>query len=261
MLEDFLKDTLAHSKEALEEKGSIPSLAYIWGIKSEMGPMLRNAMVKADTGENLTDDDFTTQVNMAILVVPCLYGDAKALFEMIHYLAPDEEERQLMSSLLAIGATLNIEDPYVSMVKGFKRAFSLHEKDIVAAFLKKVCADTQAVAIAKVDESWIRDDIKKVPGETIEQARERYPNGLENDPLRKEGIQIVIETKTFRIMKLVKFERASQDRNDPGYRQITWGEEDSIIDETVENQKATGRFLNILMPPKPSEPAEQTKSN
>lgn len=254
-MEKFIENVLKGAKENLETSGSTPPLAYIWGMKSDINSSLQKAMVNVDSGKPIGEEDLNNGIEMAVLIIPCLYDDPKTLFSMIIYLAPNDEERAHLAALLGVMESAGLENPYEVLVKGFRQAFKVHQKDIVASFLKKLCHEVKAIAIAKIDESWIREDIKKVPGETLEQARERFPGGIESDPERKEGVQIVVETKTFRIGRLVKFERESQDVNDPGYKRITWGTRETMMDETVENQTSVGRFLNILMPEKSAAPS------
>lgn len=260
--EDIYKlsdDLMKSAKRGLEEDGRVFPVAYVLCSKMEVGPWLRKTLLDGDTGEMVTEDQIGLPgKDNLLLAVPCFYDDVNMLVHMLTYLSmhPDKTE-EAFNLLRASAPQIGVKDPERKIVDSFKKNWDCEEKDIVANFLRKVCEETKAHTIVKIDEVYA-SIIERKEGMSAKDARNSLPKDLKDAPGRTEGIQVATETKTFRRFSMQPFSRKSEDETAPGYKEIIWSELMNTED-TVEKQLFTGRFANLIMP-RPTEDLYTKKS-
>lgn len=244
----FMDKFIKLSKEELSQTGMILGTTFILTKKMEVGPWLRKSAIDPTTMSKMQDDGENPGDNF-LLCIPCLYDHAPTLVHMIKYLSPDPEKFDGMVEGTVAGLKKKgIKDPYGMILGSFCNDMEMHPKDVVASFIHKVCEDTNAMAYMKIDEAWTAST-KVEEGEDAEQARTRAGLGasLESHPDKRECMNVLLETKTFRKFEVHLFERESGQPNSPGYKNIKWGHVHSVTD-TPEQQNLSGRFVNLLMP-------------
>lgn len=241
----FMDKFVRISKEELAQTGRILGTTFILTKKMEVGPWLRGSAVDPATMERMDDDGENPGENF-LLCVPCLYDHAPTLLHMVKYLTGRPEKfDEVIEGNIAARRAAGVEDPYKDAVMSFCHDLQVTPKDIVAFFIRKVCRDTNASAYMKIDEAWTATSQLK-DGETAEQVQARYAS-LEDHPDKRECMNVILETKTFRKFEVHMFERDSGHPDAAGYKTIKWGDVHSITD-TPENQSLSGRFVNLLMP-------------
>lgn len=253
MLSKFHDGCLNVAKQRMNESGAAPGVAFVWGKKMEVGPWLRKSLMDLESGVRITDEMASVNPGQGIMLgIPCLYGDQALLVHMLKYLSTNPEEgTAIIDHSIAMAKHFGVENPYTTILKVFKQQYGLCEKQIVADFIRKVCQEIDAVAFVKTDEIWMVDNIKKDDNQSMEELKKGLPKELSEHPDRKEAVQSFLETKTYRRVLLAPFTRKSDKPEEPGYKELIWGEQ-AVMEDTVEHQTFSGRFTNLLMAPPPS---------
>ena len=204
-------------------------------------------------GKMVTDEVAgSTGTDNLLLAIPCLYDDHGMLIQMLTYLAPNQEDMASAFNVLRASAPqFGIGNAEKHIIETIKKNWKMNEKDIVASFIRKVCEETKAHTLVKIDEAYSAMSPVK-PGASAKDARDGLPPDLKDAPNRLECIQVVTETKTFRRLSAQTFSRKSEDKDAPAFKEIVWGQV-LANEDTVDKQMFSGRFVNLLMPKPPED--------
>lgn len=248
-LQEFQNDMFRVAKERLEEEGHLMPITFVLTRKMEVDQWLRSSIVDSSTWQPPTDDG-STPMEFVFLMVPCLYDDAKTLVHMIKYLSSNPvETSRIFDMLISTAPAFGQGDPYKTIVKVFKQqnGGNIHNKDIVASFLKTLCHRTEALAYVKIDEAWYKamEAPKDKKVESLKDAHELMPHGsLEHDMEAKEMLMCYLETKTLKKHISETFEREERDTG----KILSWGKKDVLLDDGKNKHKLDGRFCHLLQP-------------
>ncbi len=252
-LQEFQNDMFNGAKKELMEDGHIEPMTFILMKKMEVDEWLRQTIVDASTWFPPADDGSTPN-DYIFLIVPCRYDDNKTIVHMLKYLSNNPAmTSKMFDFLIAMAPAFGQKDPYEKIVQTFKtiNGLNIHNKDIVASFLKTVCKRTEAIAYVKIDEAWYKD--AKLPEDsgvkTLKDAQKYVPHGsLEDDVDAKEMLMCYLETRTIKKHISEAFER---DVRHTG-KVLGWGKKNVLLDDGKSDHKLDGRFCHLLQPRGPN---------
>lgn len=241
----FQEDMIKKAKTILDETNNITPVCFILTRKMELDSWLRATLLDSGTWAPPTNMEGDDPGSFVFLVVPCIYDDPKTLLHMIKYLATDPAvASQQLDTLIALGpAHYGKTDPEGEVIKIFHKHFNMSNKDIVAAFLRKVVNNTNAHAFVKIDEAWYKEATIE-DGLSADDTIKKHVNGsLEDDEEAKEMFMSYLETKTFKRLIQEPFEREERDVG----KITSWGERKESLDKGDNpNSQLKGRFCNLL---------------
>lgn len=176
-----------------------------------------------------------------VLMVPLVY-DGRGLFGMVGYLSPSGSKsgREMLAACLEVGRAMGLseEEAVEKMLKVMRERTALGDgKDIAGRFIRKLCADTSAEAIVKVDESYW---LAMPPGK----EREDFPKDLSDCPEASECLMINLETRLAHLWTHIPFVRTKRNLG----KVKSFGEPVEHLSAKSENA-ISGRFTHFIEAP------------
>lgn len=233
---------LAWARDILCERGQMHPCAFVLAKPALIPPYLRKRCKDVRDWSPIKEDGAELE-DLVVIIFPLYYEDPKALVECIQFLTPNPELAEVVFSLMLAKAPPEVKDPHASILAAYKRATNAPSetdtfarvnqgKSLVAAYLRKVCREVDALAIVKVDEIWMRQ------GSEAEMGPLRGKS-LEHDPLAKEGLVALMETRELIRSVRVPFTRAEG--------AVVLGAEEEMIDDfSGTGCRVEGRFIGLL---------------
>lgn len=173
--------------------------------------------------------------------------DWKRLYHATLTLMP--KARAALEPLLKLAQTIEVDDPYLRVMRPFLAHMEMEEKDIVAATMQHICGKVDAFASIMQSEAWLR---YVDPGETVDEIYKNAPKSLGQDQKSVEVIVSTMETYAFTRMVTVPILRKPSKHKDPQKRdkaKITgFGDPDERIDASEDKSDLVGRFVRFLKP-------------
>lgn len=229
------QDTMHNgAKELLERNHHLLPVFFVLAEQMELDQYLRASVLDMMTWK--PPEDFGQRpADLMILVIPSDWHDPKTLLNMFTYLS---DKPELMAAefafLMTIAPPQYKKHPEEVILKVIKQNFNMHEKDIVAQFIRKVCKTTKAHAYIQICEAWVREGLK---------GRDDAPKNLGDDPLSKEVIMCSMETPKYSRFIREEFMREESKEDRQAGKVIGFGTK-TVSDDTGERQ--TGRFVGFI---------------
>jgi hypothetical protein len=153
--------------------------------------------------------------------------------------------QSVLPGLLAIGAEIKVDDPYMRLMRPFMAATRLDEKDIIAATMRQICDKASAFASIFHSEAW-----QRTAGP--EEDRSQIPNDLGDDEKSIEVLISTMETYAFARMITTPVRRvpsppSKKKKRDSG-KVEGFGEPTELIDRPGDNNRLEGRLMRFLKP-------------
>ena len=169
----------------------------------------------------------------------------KRLYHAVLSLSP--QARDVLPAMVEMGKSIDIDDPYMRVMRAFMKATQLEEKDIVAATMRQICDKVEAFASIFQSEAWQR--IVAESSETVDQIYENAPEGLGQDPKSTEIVVSSMETYEFARMIALPIQREPSKTADREEGKIL-GFGTQAVHETVVGDKNVldGRMVRFLKP-------------
>ena len=186
-------------------------------------------------------------------VVVDLAMDYKRMYHAVLNVFP--KTKGVLPQMLALGEMVKVDDPYKRVMRPFLNATKLHEKDVIAATMRHVCATASAFACITQSEAWIRTiDPDTEDAAAIVAAGDA--KGLKQDAKSTEVIYSSMETREFIRMVTVPIHRRAEpgkegavgeDRSDSG--EVTgFGDPLETVDSPTDEYALAGRMVGFLKP-------------
>jgi len=147
----------------------------------------------------------------------------------------------MLPGLLALGAEIEVDDPYKRVMRPFLEAARLDEKDIIAALMRQICDKVAAFASLFYSEAWL---CVVEPGKNCDEI----PAGLGKDAKSVEVLISVLETHEFARMITVPVLRVPSKKKRDGGKVKGFGE---LIEKIVvpgDSNKLEERLMRFLKP-------------
>ena len=234
---------IERSKKLLQEHGHMRPMGFVvtmhkhvdklvesgWGLKF-IDP--KTARVRDDQ-----DDRLATLIVDLSMSWEKLYHAVLTVFPKTQHVLPE---------LLTMAEKINIDDPYMRLMRPFLSANQLDEKDVMAATMRQLCDKVDAFASIFHSEAWMRAaDSSK---ETVDDIYENAPKGLEHDEKSVEIIVSSMETYDFARMVTVPILRKPSKKRRDGGTVTGFGEPTQMIDSPDNRNKLEGRMVRFLKP-------------
>jgi hypothetical protein len=229
------QDTMHNgAKELLQQTHYLVPVFFVLAEQMELDQWLRESIL--DTMTWKPPENFGTRpTDPMILVIPSDWHDPHTLLNMFAYLSDDPGlAKKEFALLMSLAPPIYRDDPAKVIIKVIKQQFNMHEKDIVAQYIKKVCETTKAHAYIQLCEAWVREGLK---------SRDDAPACLGDDPLSKEVIMCSMETPTYSRFIREEFMREKSGEDRQAGKVIGFGPK-TVSDDTGEQQ--SGRFVGFL---------------
>lgn len=226
---EFQDHVLVLARKYLLRDNRVNAAAWVLTRKMNVDARLRSKCVSVDDWQPAQDDG-TSPRRCVLLEVAINYEDPRFLVNYLEYAAKHPDE---FAALRAVGHDSGYKDPDKFIVDTVKEMSGVDGKDIAVRFLTKLCRETEAEAIVKVDEVWMRQGEGALPNET-----------LENDPAAGEAIMCFLETSTLHRALVLPFTR--RQRNTGKVKQF--GSRSELLDcfDEQGTYRLEGRFTGIL---------------
>lgn len=169
--------------------------------------------------------------------------DWKRMYHAVLNVFP--QTRDVLPSMIALAAEVEVDDPYKRVMRPFLQATQLDEKDIIAATMRHVCGQVDAFASILQSEAWAR----AVDPSDKEAIRNAEQHGLRQD---SQAVEIIISSmETYEITRLLMLPVQREvtthaTQRDEG-KVIGFGSVGEKLD-TPANMHANDRFVNFLKP-------------
>lgn len=238
-LKSFQDDQLETAKKWLAEDDNLPSLLFLVTTKDAIPEKMKNGLkVMSNPLEisNLEEVPF----DKPVFVTFDLVSTWKNLFHMMMHVPG--KHQAILPMLVKSAEDMDIDDPFMRVMRPFMQVSNLHEKDIQALFMRQMILELGAYAFVKMDEAYTLDSPMK-EGETKEEAQDRYKD-LKSNPKSIECIMVMLETHKYQRMITLPFTREKRDTG-----KVTGFGEPKIYEVKEGNDNSlTGRFVNMLRP-------------
>lgn len=230
---------LDNGKALLLEHGHVQMIGFVITLHKHVEKLFESGygVEFLDPKECLRDaqDD-----SVAVLIVN-LAMDYKRLYHAVLNVFP--KTRDVLPQLLALGHAVDVDDPYMRVMRPFMAHTQLDERDVVAATMRQICDKIEAFACIFQSEAWQRT------GSYSE--REEIPDSLADDAKAIEVIISSMETYEFTRMLTVPVHREpappDAERRDAGA--ITgFGQPLECLDTPEDTNRLEGRLVRFLKP-------------
>ena len=238
MQDGFIKG----SKEILLETGHLRPIGFVVTLHKHVDKLFESGYglefidPKTACVRDAQDDQIAT------LIVD-LAMSWKKLYHAVLTVFP--KTQSILPNLLAIGSTIEVDDPYKRLMRPFMETAQLDEKDIMAATMRQICDKVEAFASIFHSEAWLRAVASR---EDLDEVYKNAPGGLSQD---KQSVEVFIssmETYEFvRIITVPILRAPSKKKRDDG-KIVGFGELTQMIDSPSDRNELEGRMVRFLKP-------------
>jgi hypothetical protein len=229
---------LEGAKTLLLEQGRLQMVGFVITLHKHVDKLFESGwgIEFLDPKECLRDakDD-----NIAALIVN-LSMNWKRLYHAVLNVYP--QTRDVLPQLLALGRTVDVDDPYMRVMRPFLAHTQLDEKDVVAATMRQICDKVEAFACIFQSEAWQRTGTFS--------EREEIPDSLEDDAKSIEVVISSMETHDFARMLTVPVHRkpAPKAKKRDAGKIVGFGELLECVDSLDGKNILNGRLVRFLKP-------------
>jgi hypothetical protein len=176
----------------------------------------------------------------AVLILDLLM-DWKRMYHAVLNVFP--QTRDVLPPMITLAETIDVDNPYMRVMRPFLTHTQMDEKDIIAATMRHVCGQVDAFACIMQSEAWMRF---VDPSEDVDKISAR----LGDDQKSVEVVISSMETYEFARLITVPVHRKVSSRSkkrDEG-KVISFGESTERLDTPDDTNVAEGRFVRFLKP-------------
>lgn len=225
------------SKQLLLKHGSLSHVGFVITLHKHVDKLFESGygVEFIDPKSCLRD----TQDDSVTTLIIDLSMDWKKLYHAVLTVFP--KTQNILPELLALGAGINIDDPYMRVMRPFMSATQLDEKDIMAATMRQICDKVDAFASLFHSEAW------QLSGSG---DRDNLPDDLSTDPRSIEVIISTMETYEFARMVTVPIQRKpskTKTKRDGG-KIVGFGKPVECVDRADGERVLEGRMARFLKP-------------
>ena len=234
---------LGISKQILLEEGRLRPVGFVVTLHKHVDKLFESGWglefidPKACL-RDVEDDSVTT------LIVD-LTMDWKRLYHATLNVLP--QTRSTLPDMIALGASVGVNDVYKRVMRPFLSVTQLDEKDIIAATMRQICDKVDAFASIFHSEAWLR---MVESTENVDEIRKNAPKSLGQDMKSVEIVMSAMETYDFTRMITVPVQRkASKNPNkrDEG-KVLGFGKQTERLDTPGDKNVLKGRMVRFLKP-------------
>lgn len=230
---------LEGSKELLLDSGHMRPMGFIVTLPEHVDKLVESGWGLEFINPKTAHDDPKT----ATIIVD-LSMSWKKLFHAASTVFP--KAQSVLAQLLAMGREINVDDPYMRVMRPFMAHNRLDEKDVMAAVMRHICDKVDAFASIFNSEAWLRMINPKQ--ESVDDVYENAPKGLGHDAKSVEIIVSTMETRDFSRMVTVPILRKPSKKKRDGGKVTGFGEPTQMIDSPDDREKLEGRLTRFLKP-------------
>ena len=166
----------------------------------------------------------------------------KKLYHAVLTVFPKTQD--VLPKLLALASAIDVDDPYMRLMRPFMSANQLDEKDIMAATMRQICDKVDAFASIFHSEAWLREARR----EEIDEIYKNSPGGLADDAKSVEVLISAMETHDFARMITVPILRETSKTKRDGGKITGFGERTELVDSLDDSNRLEGRMVRFLKP-------------
>ena len=181
------------------------------------------------------DDQIATLVVDLLMDYQRLYGAVVNVFP---------QTRGVLERMVSLARSIEVDDPYMRVMRPFLAHARMHEKDVIAATMRHLCDKVDAFASIFQSEAWLR---------TVDLHQETeadVPQSLADDT---KAVEVVISSmETYDVTRRVRTpslrEKAQGKQKRYEGKVLGFGESADRIDAADNTAIAKGRFTRFLKP-------------